>query len=252
MRRVATIAVCLLAAGETFLAAQHVTRPVDLTEGAQIYRSTCALCHGLDGSRVQGVSLGSGQFRRASSDDDLIRIIREGIPDTAMPSNTLSDAEAATLVAYLRAMPTLVAVVSESSDVARGRAIVDGKGRCLTCHKIGKVGEKSGPDLSGIGRLRQRDELALSIVDPDAEILYAYRTFRGATRSGATVTGKVLNEDTFTVQIVTEDGRLVSLTKSDLQRYEFLKKSPMPSYRTALTSEELSDLVAYLVSLRTF
>jgi cytochrome c1 len=62
----------------------------------------------------------------------------------------------------------------------------------------------------------------------------------------------VLNEDTFTVQIVTEDGRLVSLTKSDLQRYEFLKKSPMPSYRTALTSEELSDLVAYLVSLRTF
>jgi putative heme-binding domain-containing protein len=252
MRRVATIAVCLLAAGEALLAAQHVTRPVDLTEGAQIYRSTCALCHGLDGSRVSGVSLGSGQFRRASSDDDLIRIIREGIPDTAMPSNTFSDAEAATLVAYLRAMPTLAAVVPASSNVARGQAIFEGKGRCLTCHMVGKAGAKPGPDLTGIGRLRQRDELAVSIVDPDAEVLFAYRTFRGTTRAGTTMTGRVLNEDTFTVQIVTEDGRPVSLTKSDLQRYEFLKKSPMPSYRTTLTSEELSDLVAYLVSLRTF
>ena len=252
MRCGPTIVAWLLAAAGATLEAQHVTRPVDLTEGARIYRSTCALCHGLDGTRVAGVSLGSGQFRRASSDDDLIRIIREGIPGTAMPSGTFSDDEAATLVAYLRAMPTLVATVSASSDVARGRALFEGKGRCLTCHKVGSVGATSGPDLSGIGRLRRADELALSIVDPDAEVLYTYRTFRGTTGEGATITGRVLNEDAFTVQIAAEDGRLISLTKSDLRRYEFLKQSPMPSYRNTLTPDELSDLVAYLVSLRIF
>jgi putative heme-binding domain-containing protein len=252
MRQAFAIVVCLLASA--VVAAQHLTRPADLTEGARIYRSTCVLCHGLDGTRVSGVSLGSGQFRRASTDDELVRIIRQGIPGTAMPSGTFSDDEAASLVAYLRAMSTIAgsASLSASSDVKRGQALVEGKGQCLTCHSIGRAGKKSGPELSGIGRLRKSDELALSIVDPDAEVRYSYRTFRGTTRDGSAITGRVLNEDTFTVQIVDDGGALISLTKSDLRHYEFLKQSPMPSYRNTLTSEELADVVAYLASLRVF
>ena len=44
--------------------------------------------------------------------------------------------------------------------------------------------------------------------------------------------------------------RLVSLTKSDLQEYEIFKTPKMPSYRGALTTDEIADLVAYLVSLK--
>jgi putative heme-binding domain-containing protein len=253
MKPVSSIIACLLTIAGTAAAAQHLTRPADLDEGARLYRSTCVLCHGLDGTRVSGVSLGSGQFSRASSDDDLVRIIRTGIPGTAMPSNTFSDGEAGNLVAYLRAMSTLSGSVrvSASADVKRGQALVEGKGQCLTCHTIGPGGNKSGPDLSGIGRLRKADEIALSLVEPDAEILYSYRTFRGTTRSGSTLTGRVLNEDAFTVQI-DAGGQLVSLTKSDLRQYEFLKQSPMPSYRKRFTPDELSDVVAYLVSLTIF
>ncbi len=242
----------LMAAAGIGLSAQHVTRPADLADGARVYRSTCALCHGLDGTKVAGVSLGSGQFRHASSDDDLVRIIRDGISGTAMPSGTFSDEEAANLVAYLHAMLTPAASVSTSSDVERGRALFEGKGRCLTCHKVGRAGGTSGPDLSGIGRLRKADDLTRSIVDPNAEVLFSYRTFRGTTRRGSTITGKVLGEDAFTVQIADSEGRLVSLTKSDLRRYEFLSESAMPSYRDTLAPDELSDLVAYLVSLRIF
>jgi putative heme-binding domain-containing protein len=254
MKPASRIVACLLMIAGTAPAAQHLTRLADLDEGARIYRSGCALCHGLDGTRVSGVSLGSGQFRRASSDDDLVRIIRTGIPGTAMPSNTFTDQEAASLVAFLRAMPTLSGSVpvSASSDVKRGQALVEGKGQCLTCHKIGPGRNKSGPDLSGIGRLRKADELVLSLVEPDAEVLYSYRTFRGTTRSGSTITGRALNEDTFTIQIVDSQGQLVSLTKSDLRQYEFLKQSSMPSFSQTFTPDELSDVVAYLVSLRVF
>jgi putative heme-binding domain-containing protein len=254
MKPASSIVALLLTIAGTVTGAQHLTRPADLDEGARIYRSSCALCHGLDGTRVSGVALGSGQFRRASSDDDLASIIRAGIPGTAMPSGTFSDSEATNLVAYLRAMSTLSASVpvSASSDVKRGQALVEGKGQCLTCHKIGPGPNKSGPDLSGIGRLRKADELALSLVEPEAEILYSYRTFRGTTRSGSTVTGRVLGEDAFTVQIVDSSEQLVSLTKSDLRQYEFPKQSAMPSYRKTLTPDELSDVVAYLVSLRIF
>jgi putative heme-binding domain-containing protein len=254
MKRALRIAASLITLAGTAAAGQHLTRPADLDEGARLYRSSCALCHGLDGTRVSGVSLGSGQYRHASSDDELARIIRAGIPGTAMPSNTLSDEETANVVAFLRSMSTLSGTVpvSASSDVKRGQALVEGKGQCLTCHKIGPGGNKSGPDLSGIGRLRKADELALSIVEPDAEVFYSYRTFRGTTHSGSTMTGRVLNEDAFTVQIVDTGGQLLSITKSDLRQYEFLKQSPMPSYRKTFTPDELSDVVAYLVSLRIF
>jgi putative heme-binding domain-containing protein len=254
MKPTTILVACLLMLAGAAAAAQHLTRPPDRDEGARIYRSSCALCHGLDGTRISGVNLGSGQFRRASSDDDLIRIIRMGIPGTAMPSNMFSDEDAGNLVAYLRAMASLSASVptSASSDVKRGQALVEGKGQCLTCHKIGKGGDRSGPDLTGIGRLRKADEIVLSLVEPDAEVLYSYRTFRGTTQSGSRFTGRVLNEDAFTVQIIDASGQLVSLTKADLRQYEFLKQSPMPSYKRTLSSDELSDVVAYLVSLKVF
>jgi putative heme-binding domain-containing protein len=254
MKPTSILVVCLLMIAGALAAAQHLTRPPDIDEGARIYRSNCALCHGLDGTRVSGVNLGSGQFRRASSDDDLIGIIRAGIPGTAMPSNTFSDGDAGNLVAYLRAMSSRSGSLpmSASADVKRGQFLVEGKGECLTCHTIGSVGKKSAPDLTGIGRLRKADEIVLSLVEPDAEVLYSYRTFRGTTRSGSTITGRVLNEDVFTIQIVDGGGQLISLTKADLRQYEFVKQSPMPSYKNRFTPDELADVVAYLASLTIF
>jgi putative heme-binding domain-containing protein len=251
---VGLVAVWLFTTVGTVLPAQHTVRPLDATEGAGIYRSTCALCHGLEGRSVPGIDLASGQFRRASSDDDLVRIIREGIPDTAMPPHKLSEGEAANIVAYLHAMHASPEPASLSGEVARGKALFEGKGDCLTCHRVSGAGGSAGrglrgPDLSGVGRIRKSSELARSIVEPDAEVLFSYRTFRGTTRDGATVSGRVLNEDTFTVQIVDGDGDLISLVKSDFRQYEFLNQSPMPSYRDRLTPQELADIVAYLASL---
>ena len=253
-RTAGLMAMWLVTTVGTVLPAQHTVRPPDATEGAAIYRSTCALCHGLEGRSVPGIELGSGQFRHASSDDDLVRIIREGIPDTAMPRHEFSEAEAANIVAYLRAMHASPEPASLSGEVARGKALFEGKGECLTCHRVRGAGGSAGrslrgPDLSGVGRIRKSSELARSIVEPNAEVLFSYRTFRGTTSGGATVSGRVLNEDTFSVQIVDGDGNLISLVKSDFRQYEFPSESPMPSYRDRLTPQELADIVAYLVSL---
>jgi hypothetical protein len=58
-----------------------------------------------------------------------------------------------------------------------------------------------------------------------------------------------LNEDTYTVQIVTPEGRLVSLVKGELRDWSVSPTSPMPSYKDTLSAEDLTDLLAYLVSL---
>jgi len=64
------------------------------------------------------------------------------------------------------------------------------------------------------------------------------------------ITGRLLNQDSFTVQLIDSKERLRSFEKSKLKEYVFLDKSPMPSYQGKLKPAELSDLISYLVSLK--
>ncbi len=82
-----------------------------------------------------------------------------------------------------------------------------------------------GPDLSDIGARRKRDDIERSIVDPNAEVLAENRYVRVVTRDGATITGRILNEDTFTLQLIDNEEKLVSFQKADLSKFEFLKNS---------------------------
>jgi mono/diheme cytochrome c family protein len=76
------------------------------------------------------------------------------------------------------------------------------------------------------------------------------RPVRIVTRDGRTINGRRLNEDTYTVQLLDDQEKLVSLTKADLREFTILTVSPMPSYRDRLTPDEIADVVAYLLSLK--
>ena len=52
------------------------------------------------------------------------------------------------------------------------------------------------------------------------------------------------------MQILDSKERLVSLQRSDLRESGFVNESPMPSYRGKLSTQELADVVAYLLSLK--
>jgi putative heme-binding domain-containing protein len=233
------------------LLGQHEYTQTDVEIGARLYIANCIYCHGPDGDQVPGVDLGHGHFKRASSDTDLIEIIRTGISGTGMPAQTnMPPAQIKTIVAYLRSLAAAPSSdLPAGGDAVRGKAILDGKGGCLACHRVKDSGSRLGPDLSDIGGLRRVGELEKSLVDPNAIVLPQHRFFRVVTRDGATVTGRILNQDTFTVQIIDSRERLLSYSKSDLREFAPLN-SPMPSYRDKLSSKEMADLISYLVSLK--
>ena len=81
-------------------------------------------------------------------------------------------------------------------------------------------------------------------------MLPSQRSFRVVTRDGVAITGRLLNHDAFTVQLLDSQEQLRSFQKSNLREYAFVDNSPMPSYRDKLSAEELADLVSYLVSLK--
>jgi cytochrome c oxidase cbb3-type subunit III len=228
------------------LDAQHDTA-ADLLDGERAYGSTCANCHGPDGNTIAGIDLGRGQFRRPMTDDDLVRIIRNGIPNTPMPASNMTTEQASKIVAYLRSVAAKRTPVD--GDAGRGKALYDGKGACASCHRVDGIGSRVGPDLSRIGQLRRSSELERSLLEPGAEVQPSNRFYRVVLRDGTSVTGRLLTHDTFTVQMIDTKEQLRSFVKADVREHGFAE-SPMPSYRGTLSPQEIADVVSYLVSLK--
>jgi putative heme-binding domain-containing protein len=238
----------LVVAGALF--AQHGYTPSDVENGGRLYRTNCASCHGPNGDLQPGVDLGHGKFRRATADEEVAAIITKGIPGTGMPPGNFTESQALTIVAYLRSMAASSNVAATAGDPARGKEVFEGKGQCLTCHRVRTTGSRVGPDLTDIGMLRRTAELERSLVDPNADMLAANRYYRVVTKDGQTVTGRLLNEDTFSVQLLDTTEKLRSFKIADVREHAFVDKSPMPSYKGKLTPEELSDVIGYLTSLK--
>jgi putative heme-binding domain-containing protein len=256
----------------TPLAQQHSYTPQQIQEGRALYDANCGRCHNNDGAGVTGIEL-FRQIRRANSDEDIARLIQNGIPGTSMPPHAFSTDQALSVVAFLRSMvgvtqgPSLGAAATDpgrgasttlAGDPARGKAVFTGKGGCVTCHRAEGTGGTTGPDLSAAGAARgfgpfvfPPDPAALwrSILDPDADIAAGFRMFQVTAKSGAAVRGALLNHDTFSVQLLDEAQNLRSFLKSDLKEFGFLP-SPMPSYRGRLTEQEVADVVSYLLTLK--
>src|SRR5580658_8438323 len=140
-------------------------------------------------------------------------------------------------------------VAQQTGDPANGKLIFEGKGNCTGCHRINGNGSHFGPDLSEIGT-RRPDQLQTSILHPDAEILPANRIYRVVSKNGTVTIGRLLNEDTFTVQMIDKSERLLSFQKADMREYAFETKSPMPSFKDKLSAREVADVVAYLGTLK--
>jgi putative heme-binding domain-containing protein len=243
------VAAWLVAASPASLMAQTYA-PADVQYGARLYGQQCTVCHGGTGEGVAGVDLRANRFKRSATDTDLRAVITNGVAGTSMPSFKFEPPELTAVIAYIRNMRDFDAKTTLIGDPARGRLVFEGKGECTQCHRINGKGPRVAPDLSDIGAIRTPDTLRRVIVDPDAEVRPANRSVRAVTRDGKVITGRRLNEDTYTVQLIDEQEHLVSLVKADLREYGLVRRTAMPAYRDKLGTDELADLLAYLLSLK--
>ena len=244
----------LLSAG--FLAAQAIQghpedySRADIEYGARLYSENCDRCHGPNGTGVSGVDFKSGKFSHASTDRQLIAVITSGFPEAGMPPFKFDDAQFAGIVAFLRNMNTLDRGSLTPGNPAHGQAVFEGKGACLNCHRVNGKGSRKAPDLSDIGSVRSAGSIERSLVDPNTQMMPINRPVHIVTRGGKTIDGRRVNEDTYTVQIADQEGRLLSLQKSELKEFTVSTKSNMPSFKGELTPAEMSDLVSYLLTLK--
>ncbi len=233
---------------ESAFAQQYST--ANIQAGYRLYGSQCALCHGNNGDGVAGINLARQQFRRISSDADIRRTVTNGIAAAGMPPFQFRPAELDSIIAYIRSGFDLDGASFAVGNAGRGKAIFDGKGGCTACHRVHGNGSRAAPDLSDIGAIRKPSVIQHSILQPSAAMQPINRPISVVMRDGSTIQGRRLNEDTETVQLITRDGRLISLSKRDIQNFEIGKTSEMPSFAGKLSTAETADLLAYLLSLK--
>ncbi len=224
------------------------TTPADIAAGAKIFRGHCGECHGLQGEGGRGPSLNSGVFYHGSTDADLLNNVTDGIPGTAMPGVFFSPDQVWQVVAYVRTLSKSRAA-APNGDVEHGRQLFGQKG-CKGCHIARGEGGANGPDLTLIGSQRSAQHLRQAIVAPSEKVLRQFWVARVTMEDGATRNGFILNEGTYTMQILDPSRGLLSLSKRDFNRVQVDKTSAMPSYAGKLSAKELDDLVAYLYSLQ--
>ncbi len=143
----------------------------ELELGKQVYEKWCAFCHGLDGKgdgvaapfldpRPRDFTRGLYKVRstpsgRLPTDDDLFKIVTEGMPGSSMPAwNNLSERERRAVVQYIKGFSDRFKNESTGKPIEVGKEIASSKesldkGRqlyqdleCFTCH--GKEGRGDG------------------------------------------------------------------------------------------------------------
>ena len=235
--------------------------------GEYQFRSNCAFCHGL-GARGggRGPDLTRANKRHGNSDAEIFHNIHDGIPGTAMPAATnggigvgMSDEEIWQVVTYIRSIEKKVSA-ADTGNAAHGKELFYATAACGTCHMVNGKGGRLGPDLSSAGSARSFESLVESIRAPSKRLAEGiseplkdfsqeYETVMIVTAEGTKLQGVVLNEDSFTVQMLDTREQLHLFEKSKLRSYEKSRESLMPAYDAkTLPDKDLKDIIAFLLA----
>jgi cytochrome c oxidase cbb3-type subunit 3 len=231
------------------LAVSALAQPPDPTTGKKIFESQCALCHGQTGTGGRGPSLNRAKLGRAPDDEELGKVISNGIEPEMPGAWQLNAHEVSSVAAYVRSLGALPPEKLPGNATA-GERLFQSKG-CAGCHVVAGKGAGFGPELTEIGTRRNGAHLRQAILKPATLLPEGFLYVAATTQSGATVRGIRVNEDSFNIQIKDARGQFHSFVKLDLKELRRLRgETPMPSYEGSLSTAELDDLVAYLASLK--
>jgi putative heme-binding domain-containing protein len=231
-----------------------------LEEGQALFRGLCSGCHGGNARGGKGPDLTDERWIHGSGDDDIARVIRDGVPRTTMKKlgESLKEEQIRKLILYIRSLARAPGEATWkpylAGDPKAGRTLFfdpKGKGMCAKCHTIGGEGGRIGPVLDRIASRRAADYIMQSILEPSKDIDPQYEAVQVVTKKGRTIVGLRVNESNFSIQLREENGQFHSLLKRDLDEVVVAKKSLMPeNFAEQFTVKELHDLFAYLMTLQ--
>jgi cytochrome c oxidase cbb3-type subunit III len=236
-----------------------------IAQGEQLYNQNCTSCHGPNGGAgelgpeiIHNLSM---PLRGELNDNQILDVIRNGAPDTVMPAwnGKLADDDILKIGAFLHSLRGTAIDNPLPGNVGHGEEIFWGKGQCGTCHMLGGKGGLKGPDLTNVAAEYKSNLIVDALTKPNHRVygdggvhlgtlpaMNTYDAVHVTLSDGRTVDGVLLNQDSYSLQLMGDDNQLHLLDRSHVKA--IASKPPlMPTdYDKRLTRDEFADLMAFL------
>jgi putative heme-binding domain-containing protein len=224
--------------------------------GKADFQRICSGCHSVDRATSQRMTrtewaavvsdmVARGAQGSSSELDSVVSYLSANFGKSNAPSSPVAPAHTSPSVPQ----PAVEETPLSAGEISKATSLIQQNG-CLSCHRVGETGSFVGPDLDAVGAHRTPEQLHASLQSPKKEVLPENRTVRLITSDGKTVTGRLLNQDGFSVQLIDSSGQLRSVARSGLREFTIVTTNPMPSYAEKLSAQDLDGLVRYLSSLK--
>jgi putative membrane-bound dehydrogenase-like protein len=148
-------------------------------------------------------------------------------------------------------LPLISDLAKAKGNPAQGRLIFAKQGTCANCHIVNGEGKEVGPNLSEIGKKLSKEALYESILYPSAGISHNYETHILETTRGDVVQGILISQTPAEVTLKDKDALLRKFKRPEIDTLAKLPISLMPAdLHQAMTTQELVDVVEYMLTLR--
>ncbi len=137
-----------------------------------------------------------------------------------------------------------MAKLPPNGNVVRGRALFEES--CARCHVAGGVGQRVGPDLTGVTH-RSVEDLLSNILDPNMAINPGFVAVGIETRDGESRQGLVGGETPEAITLLQAGGLRIVIPRKDIVHMTTSGQSLMPEgLEAGRTPEQIRDLIAFL------
>ncbi len=178
---------------------------------------------------------------------DLLETVLQQFPESIQQKGATLlaslDEDRASQHAHLEELVTAL----QPGDVRRGQEVFNSsKAACSSCHKIGYLGGRVGPDLTRVGQIREERDLLEAVVYPSASFVRSYEPIVVVTASD-TYNGVAIEENDDYLLLATGADTEERINKDAIVELRPGTVSVMPSgLEQELSRQDLWDLVAFL------
>ena len=131
-------------------------------------------------------------------------------------------------------------------DAKKGKALFTQQG-CIACHSLDQNEAQKGPFMGQIGSIMKADQIAMSILRPDAEISQGFKTVEIKMKDGKVHQGFITKRLSDLIEIRNIAGIVTTLKPNDIASEKLLPNSMMPAgLANGMSLEDFSSLVTFL------
>lgn len=140
----------------------------------------------------------------------------------------------------------MLAMAKIKGEASLGKALFSKQG-CIACHSLNKGEPLKGPFMGQIGSIMNREQIAESILKPNASISQGFATVLIEAKGDNTYMGFVTAETAAKVTLRDIAGQVSSIKTSDITSRKELETSMMPAgLANSLSYEEFASLITFL------